>query len=147
MFPNTFPMMPDMTKLFDPQAMTNAMQSMWNVQSASAYSKQQVDAMKKLSTLMTDTFSTCSEKQLKYVQSSMEDCIEAMRELATAKGIEEYMQKSAQLSQKNAEKCQSMAQDLSSQWQKSQTQCSELITKSMQQGMEAAKAWQASSSK
>lgn len=147
MFPNTFPMMPDMTKLFDPQAMTNAMQSMWNVQSASAYSKQQVDAMKKLSTLMTDTFSTCSEKQLKYVQSSMEDCIEAMRELATAKGIEEYMQKSAQLSQKNAEKCQSMAQDLSSQWQKSQTQCSELITKSMQQGMEAAKTWQASSSK
>ena len=147
MFPNTFPMMPDMTKLFDPQAMTNAMQSMWNVQSASAYSKQQVDAMKKLSTMMTDTFSTCSEKQLKYVQSSMEDCIEAMRELATAKGIEEYMQKSAQLSQKNAEKCQSMAQDLSSQWQKSQTQCSELITKSMQQGMEAAKTWQASSSK
>ena len=140
-------MMPDMTKLFDPQAMTNAMQSMWNVQSASAYSKQQVDAMKKLSTMMTDTFSTCSEKQLKYVQSSMEDCIEAMRELATAKGIEEYMQKSAQLSQKNAEKCQSMAQDLSSQWQKSQTQCSELITKSMQQGMEAAKTWQASSSK
>jgi hypothetical protein len=38
-----------------------------------------------------------------------------------------------------------MAQDLSSQWQKSQTQCSELITKSVQQGMEAAKAWQASS--
>lgn len=145
MFPNTFPMMPDMSKLFDPQAMTNAMQSMWNVQSASAYSKQQMDAMKKLSTLMTDTLSTCSEKQLKYVQSSMEDCVEAMRELATAKGIEEYMQKSAQLTQKNAEKCQSMAQDLSSQWQKSQTQCSELITKTMQQSMEAAKAWAPSS--
>ena len=145
MFPNTFPMMPDMSKLFDPQAMTNAMQSMWNVQNASAFSKQQMETMKKLGTIMADTLSASSEKQMKFAQSTMEECVEAMRELATAKGIEEYMQKSAQLTQKNAEKCQSMAQDLSSQWQKSQTQCSELITKSMQQGMEAAKAWAPSS--
>jgi phasin family protein len=145
MFPNTFPMMPDMTKLFDPQAMANAMQSMWNVQNASAYSKQQMETMKKLGTIMADTLSASSEKQMKFAQSTMEECVEAMRELATAKGIEDYMQKSAQLTQKNAEKCQSMAQDLSSQWQKSQTQCSELITKSMQQGMEAAKAWAPSS--
>jgi phasin family protein len=66
----------------------------------------------------------------------MEDCIGMMRDLSTAKGLEDYMQKQAKYSQKCAEKAQSAAQELAQQWQKTQTPCTDLISKQLMQCMD-----------
>lgn len=137
-------MNPEFAKMFDPanyaQNFQTTMQKMWDMNTAMSASmqagKQNMEIMKKVSTTIADTCSTCTEKQFKYAQSTMEDCIEAMRELGSAKGMEEYMQKQTQLSQKAAEKAQSCAQEMASYWQKAQSQCSDIISKQMMQGME-----------
>lgn len=126
----------DFTKMFDPTTYAQNMQKLWDSSQALNAGKQNMEVIKKVGTIVADTVSTCSEKQAKFAQSTMEDCIEAMRELSTCKGVDEYMQKQAQLCQKAAEKSQSIAQDFASQWQKSQTQCADLIGKQVMQGME-----------
>ncbi|MBI1308265.1 MAG: hypothetical protein GC129_00205 [Proteobacteria bacterium] len=135
----------DFAKMFDPstyaQNMQQNMQKMFDMSQAWSAGKQNMDTAKKLGTMWADTMSTCSEKQFKYAQSAMEDCIEAMRELSTCKGIEDYMQKQAGLSQKAAEKAQSTAQELASQWQKTQSQCTDIISKQVMQGMEWGKSY------
>lgn len=143
----------DFAKMFDPasyaQNFQANMQKMWDMNSAMSASmaagKQNMEIMKKVSSTIADTYSTCSEKQFKYAQSAMEDCIEAMRELGSAKGMEEYMQKQTQLSQKYAEKAQSCAQEMAGYWQKAQSQCSDIISKQMMQGMEWSKSSSSSS--
>ncbi len=129
----------DFSKMFDPQQAAQAMQKLFDMNSAMSMSKQNMEVMKKVSSLWADTLSTCTEKQFKYAQSSMEDCIETMRELSTAKGMDDYMQKQAKLSQKVAEKAQVTAQDMAQQWQKTQAQCTDMIGKQMMQGMEWSK--------
>lgn len=130
---------PDFTKMFDPSAYTQTMQKWFDYSQALSSSKQSIETCKKMSGIMADTLSTCTEKQLKYAQSAMEDYIEALRDLSTAKGMDDYMQKQAALSQKTAEKCQSYAQEIASQWQKSQTQCTDLISRQFSQGWDWSK--------
>lgn len=130
---------PDFTKMFDPSSYTQTMQKWFDYSQALSSSKQNIETCKKVSTIMADTLSTCTEKQFKYAQSTMEDYIEALRELSTAKGVEDYMQKQATLSQKTAEKCQSCAQEIASQWQKSQAQCTDIISKQFSQGWDWSK--------
>lgn len=127
---------PDFAKLFDPQAYAQNMQKWCDLSSAMSANKQSAEIAKKVSTMMADTFSTCTEKQFKYAQMALEDCIEAMRDLSTAKGMEDYMAKQADFSKKCSEKAQAVAQDLATQWQKTQTQCTSLIGQNMMQGMD-----------
>lgn len=126
----------DFSKLFDPATYAQNMQKMWDASQAMNASKQNMETVKKVGTCVADTVSTCTEKQFKYGQSTIEDCIEAMRDLSTCKSVEEYMQKQAQWSQKAAEKAQTAAQEIASQWQKTQSQCTDLIGKQWSQGME-----------
>jgi|GEM_PF-4287103 len=126
----------DFSKMFDPSQYAQNIQKMCDMTQAMTASKQNMETMKKVSSIVADTVSTCTEKQFKYAQNTMEDCIECLRELSTAKGVEDYMQKQAEISKRTAEKCQSMAQDIASQWQKSQAQCTELLSKQMSNTME-----------
>ena len=126
----------DFSKMFDPQQAAQTWQKMFNMQSAVQSSQQTMEAMKKVSNLWAETMSNCTEKQMQYYQSSMEDCISAMRDLSSAKGIEDYMQKQAKLTQQYAEKAQSTAQELAQQWQKTQSQCTDIVGKQMMQSME-----------
>jgi phasin family protein len=132
----------EMSKLFDPsqlqqnfQQMAQQWQKMMNMPQLMSHNQSGMDAMKQVSSLWADTVSKCSETQLQYCQSSMEDCIGAMKELSTAKGLEDYVQKQTKMSQKAAEKAQAAAQELASQWQKTQTQCTDLISQAVMQGM------------
>lgn len=132
----------DFTKMFDPsqmqqnlQQMTQQWQKMMTMPQLMTSSQTSMDTLKQVSSLWADTMSKCSETQLQYCQSSMEDCIGAMKELSTANGLEEYMQKQTKMSQKAAEKAQSTAQELASQWHKTQTQCTDLISQAVMQGM------------
>ncbi len=130
---------PDFSKMFDPNQYTQYtqnMQKMFDMSQAMNASKQQLEVSKKVGSMVADTVSTCTEKQFKYAQTVMEDCIECMRELSSVKGIEEYMQKQAELTKRSAEKCQSTVQDIATQWQKTQTQCTNLISQQMMQTME-----------
>jgi phasin family protein len=135
----------DFSKLFDPtQYAANFQQNiqkMWDMSQAATASKQNMETMKKVGTIVADTLTTCTEKQFKYAQSTMEDCIEAMRELSTSKGMEDYMQKQAELSKRSAEKAQSTAQEIASQWQKTQSQCSDIISKQISQATEWSKSF------
>jgi phasin family protein len=129
----------DFTKMFDPQAYAQNMQKWCDLSNAVSASKQGTEVMKKVSTMLADTFSTCTEKQFKYAQSAVEDCIEAVRDLSAAKGVEDYMAKQAEFSKKFSEKAQTVAQDIASQWQKTQTQCTSLISQNLAQGADWAK--------
>lgn len=137
----------DFTKMFDPQAYAQSMQKWCDMSNAVSASKQGTEVVKKVSAMMADTFSTCTEKQFKYAQSAVEDCIEAVRELSSAKGVEDYMAKQAEFSKKFSDKAQTVAQDIASQWQKTQTQCTSMISQNIAQGAEWAKGMTSTSSK
>lgn len=131
----------DFTKMFDPSTYAQNMQKMWDASQAMNAGKQNMEVIKKVGTIIADTVSSSSEKQAKYAQAAVEDTIEAMRELATCKGVEEYVQKQAQICQKAAEKSQAVAQECALQWQKAQSQCTDLISKQLLQGMEWGKSF------
>ncbi len=133
----------DFSKMFDPsqytQTMQQNMQKFFDWSSAATSSKQNLEAMKQVGTIVTDTIATCTEKQFKYAQSTMEDCVEALRELSTAKGIEDYMSKQTEISKRSAEKAQSIAQEISTQWQKTQAKCTDIISQQTSQTLETFK--------
>lgn len=133
----------DFSKMFDPsqytQTMQQNMQKFFDWTNAASASKQNLEAMKQVGSIVTDTIATCTEKQFKYAQSTMEDCVEALRELSTAKGIEDYMSKQTEISKRSAEKAQSMAQEISTQWQKTQAKCSDIISQQTSQTLESLK--------
>ncbi len=133
----------DFSKMFDPtqytQTLQQNMQKMFDWSSAMTTSKQSLECMKQVGNIMTDTVAACTEKQFKYAQSTMEDCVEAMRELSSTKGVEEYMSKQTEMQKRNAEKAQSMAQEIATQWQKSQAKCTDIISQQMSQTMEWSK--------
>jgi phasin family protein len=133
----------DFTKMFDPsqytQSYTQNMQKFFDWTNTMSAGQQNMNTMKEVGTLLTSTISSCTEKQFKYAQSTMEDCIETMRELSTVKGMEEYMSKQSEISKRAAEKAQSVAQEIASQWQKTQAQCTDIIGQQMAQTMEWSK--------
>lgn len=141
----------DFSKMFDPQQAAQTWQSMLsmnsNLQQAMQSSQSSMEAMRKIGTLWASTLSTCTEKQMQYCQSSMEDCVSAMRELSTAKGMDEYMQKQAKISQMCTEKAQSAAQDLAQCWQQTQTQCTDMMSQQLMQTMPWAQGTSQTSSK
>lgn len=134
---------PDFTKMFDPSQYTQNyaqnMQKFFDWTSTASASKQNLEALKQVSSIVTDTIAACTEKQFKYAQSTMEDCIETMRELSTAKGIEDYVSKQTEISKRSAEKAQVCAQEIANQWQKTQAKCSDIIGQQLSQTMEWSK--------
>jgi phasin family protein len=133
---------PDFQKMFDPQAFTKSMQQFMDFNGAARNSKQGYETWKKIGGIVADTYSTCAEKQLRMAQGAMEDCIEGMRELSTAKGMEDFMARQSEWTKKCAEKVQSNAQEMAELMQKGQSQCSDLISKMMMGSMEWAKGFQ-----
>lgn len=131
----------DFSKMFDPSQYAKNMQKMWDLSQAATASSQNMEAMKQVGTIITSTVGNCTEKQFQYAQSAMEDCIECLRELSTAKGMEDYVQKQAEITKRSAEKAQSLAQEITSQWQKSQSQCTDIISKQLGQTAEWSKAF------
>lgn len=134
---------PDFTKMFDPNQYTQNMQKFFDLTSTMnstlSTSKQSLECFKQVNSIVTDTIAACTEKQFKYAQSTMEDCIETMRDLSTSKGIEDYMSKQAEVAKRSAEKAQSMAQEIASAWQKSQSKCTDIIGQQVSQTMEWSK--------
>ncbi len=129
----------DMTKMFDPQAITKNMQQMMDFSSFASNSKHTAETMKTLSSILADTWSTCTDKQTKMAQHTMEECVECMRDLSSAKSIEDYMAKQATWMKKSAEASQSNAQELANTLQKGQTQCTDIIGKMVSANMDWAK--------
>ena len=141
---------PDFSKMFDPSQFTQYtqnyaqnyaqnMQKFFDWSSTASASQQNIECMKKVSTIMTDTIAACTEKQFKYAQSTMEDCVETMRDLSSAKGIEDYVSKQTEVSRRAAEKAQTVAQDIANQWQQTQAKCSDIISQQLSQSMEWSK--------
>jgi phasin family protein len=130
---------PDFTKLFDPNQYTQNMQKLFDWTSTASTGKQSLECMKQVNSIVTDAIASCTEKQFKFAQSTMEDCVESMRELSSAKGIEDYMSKQAEMAKRSAEKAQSIAQEIATTWQASQSKCTDIISQQMSQSMEWSK--------
>lgn len=126
----------DFAKYFDPNSYTQSFTKLFDVNSAVTASKEQAEAYKQLSTIWANTYSTCAQKQLQMTQAAVEDCIEAMRELSTSKGVDELVSKQTEWSRKASEKAQTNAQELAQCIQKGQTQSTDIISKLMQQNAE-----------
>ncbi|RYG61839.1 MAG: phasin family protein [Alphaproteobacteria bacterium] len=130
---------PDFTKLFDPNQYTQNMQKFFDWNGTLSTSKQSIECMKQVNTIVADTIATCTEKQFKFAQSTMEDCVETMRDLSSSKGIEDYMTKQSEIAKRSAEKAQSIAQEIATCWQKSQSQCTDIIGQQLSQTMDWSK--------
>jgi phasin family protein len=123
----------DFAKMFDMDAMGKVMDmSTWtDTQKKSWESAQQ------LSDKMTKNLSAYTERQMQMVQSSMENSIEATRELATSQGIEEYMNRQSEIVRKNAETMQSNAKELADMVKKSNEETYKLMQKQWQDSLNA----------
>lgn len=130
---------PDFTKFFDPNQYTQNMQKFFDWSNTASTSKQNIECIKQVNNIVTDTIASCTEKQFKFAQATMQDCVETMRELSTSKGIEDYMSKQAEIAKRSAEKAQSMAQEIATCWQTSQTKCSDIISQQLTQNVEWSK--------
>lgn len=130
----------DYSKYFNPQAMTQAFtqgMSQWmDMNQTMAASQKQMECWKQMGSTWSNCLSTCAEKQMKTAQSFMEQNIECMRELSTAKGVDELMTKQAEWSKKCTEQCQSTAQEMAETMQKTQSECTDIISKMISSTME-----------
>lgn len=129
-------MFPDMQKMFDPaqaSQMMQSMQKMWDMNAV----EQQAETYKKLASIWGETFSTCYEQQMKMAQDAMQNSVECMKELSSAKGMEDMMAKQAEWTKKCGETCQSSAQTIAKTMQKGYQQASETITKAVSSGVKA----------
>lgn len=127
-------MFTDMTKMFDPQAASQMMQSFWNQQQWS----QNADTYKQLSSLWTQTFTTCYQQQMEMAREAMETSTACFKDLSSAQGMEELMSKQASWTKKATETAQSNAEKLSQTLQKSQIKATELMGKVVASNMESA---------
>lgn len=127
-------MFTDMQKMFDPsqaagmmQTMQATMQKMWD----SSAVEQQAEATKKLASIWGETFAACYQQQATMAQQAVQSSVECMKELSTAKGMEDMMAKQAAWSKKCTETCQASTQAMASTVQKGIQQASETMTKVM----------------
>jgi phasin family protein len=130
-------MFTDMTKMFDPQTISQQWQKYMDMNQAMQTGKASMENWQNLSGMWAKTFTSCYEKNMKMCQTAMDDSIECLRDMSTAKGIEELMNKQAEWSRKAAEKCQASAQELAKTLQTTQTQCSDMMSKMMEQSFSA----------
>ncbi len=134
----------DLTKMFDPQTVSQQWQKYLDMNQAVQASKTNMESWQAMSGIWAQAYTSCYEKNMKLCQSAMEDSIECLRDLSAAKGIEDLMAKQAEWTRKTAEKCQTGAQELANTLQKTQSQCTDIISKQMsknfQTGSEAVKA-------
>ena len=136
-------MFTDVSKMFDPTAATQMMQKFWDVNQFSSTTQKNTEAYQKLTSCTAETVSSCYQKLAQMCQSNLQNSIEYMRELSTAKSLEDITSKQAEWTKKCAQTCQSNAQDLAETMQKGQSQCTDIITRMMADSAEFA----ASSSK
>lgn len=122
-------MFPDMTKFMNVEEFTKAFQSGWNMDSAINSSKESMDAMQQASTVMAETWSTCLERQMQMAQSSMQESVDAMKDLAASNGVEDLMNKQGSLARKTAEQAQANGQELAQVIQSGQTKVMDLMSK------------------
>jgi phasin family protein len=119
----------DMQKMFDPTACTQMMQKFWDMNQMSNATKKNSETCQKITNCTTETISSCCQQIAQMCQANLQSSIEYMRELSTAKSLDEVASCQAEWTKKCAQTCQSNAQELAETMQKCQTQCTDLITK------------------
>lgn len=74
--------------------------------------KQQTETMRQVTGVMTETFTQCFERGMAMLQSSMEQNIQAARDISSAQGIEDMVSKQSQCFQTNVKSAQEQSQEL-----------------------------------
>lgn len=129
-------MFPNIQDMFNPanaNQMMQSMQKMWSTDSA----EQQAETIKKLTGIWSETFTSCYEQNMKMAQDAMQTSVECMKDMSSAKGMEDMMAKQAEWTKKCSETCQSSAQNLAKTVQKGSQQAIETITKAMSSTVKA----------
>ncbi|MFZ2587001.1 MAG: phasin family protein [Alphaproteobacteria bacterium] len=121
-------MFADMQKMFDPAQASQMMQTWQNMWNAGAV-EQQAETTKKLASIWGETFASLYQQQATMAQQAMQTSVECMKDMSSAKGMEDMMAKQASWSKKCTETCQSSAQTMASTLQKGYQQATETITK------------------
>ena len=129
-------MLPDYSKMFDPQTISQNWQKAMDMGQAMQSSKASFDTWQNMSGMWAKTFTSCYEQNMKMCQGAMDDSIECLRDMSSAKGVDELMQKQAEWTKKATEKCQSNAQTLAQTMQACQNQCTDMITSMMAQNFQ-----------
>ena len=127
----------DMTKWMNPEEMAKMFQTSWNMQDAIESGKQNMEVVQKANSVLAETMSTCFERQVQMMQNSMQESVEAVKELTTAGSIEDLMNKQSVLARKTAEQAQMNGQELAQLIQKGQTKVMDMLSNQVMQNLQS----------
>ena len=130
-------MFTNMQSFWNPEEMTKAFQQSLDLATAVQASQKNVETFQQASTVMAKTLNSCFEYQAKVFQEAVQDSSDAMRQLASAQGIEELMNTQGTLTKKVTEKTQQTSQELAKMIQDGQTKAIDIVTKQMMQNIQA----------
>lgn len=94
------------------ETFTKASQSFMDMGNMMQSTKQQTETMRQVTGVMTETFTQCFERGMEMLQSSMEQNIQAARDISSAQGIEDMVSKQSQCFQTNVKSTQEQSQEL-----------------------------------
>lgn len=122
-------MMSDLVKMFDPISYSGSLSRYIDINQSITLGKSGIETWKKFSNIWFDTLTACADRQMKMYHSAIEDTIDCVKDMSTARGIEDLMGKQAEWGRKSAEKCQTVVSEIASTLQKGQSQCADITTK------------------
>lgn len=115
----------DMQKMFDIESFNK----MFNMDDMTKTQKETSAAVQKASSVLADGMNKAFTKQMQTMQSSMQEGVEAMRELSDAKGVEDMMSKQSELARKSFETMTKAQSEVLSTMQKSWMEASDIMSK------------------
>ena len=119
--------MTDYSKLFDMTAYSKTV----NLEAVAEANKKTLDALKKANSVMAESLGALASRQVELGQAALESSIESARDLATAKGVEDYIAKQAGLFQATLEKSVENAKELATIATKAQSEAADIVTKQL----------------
>lgn len=120
---------------FDMNAITKAM----NLEALQTAGQRNLDAFKKANAIIVEGMSQMATRQMEQVQSSLQQSAEMAKDLSSAKGLEDMMQKQSTAWKTAVERSVSNSQEIADIARRTQTAATDVLSKTASQ---VASEWQ-----
>lgn len=120
---------------FDINAITKA----FNIEALQTASQRNLDAFKKANAIIVEGMSQIATRQMEQIQSSVQQSTEMAKELSSAKGLEDMMQKQSTAWKTAVERTVANSQEIADIARRTQTAATDVLSKTASQ---VASEWQ-----
>ena len=120
---------------FDINAMTKA----FNIEALQTASQRNLDAFKKANAIIVEGMSQIASRQMEQIQATVQQTTEAAKELSSAKGMEDLMQKQSTVWKTAVERTVANSQEIADIARRTQTAATDVLSKTASQ---VASEWQ-----